>query len=157
MSSSSYTDALDALLAESTAASVGSAEKQASSVGIASKSENAFVSFDAVVANQSAISSAAVGGFASRVDEVVLINQGQDVLNAPHLVLVGKGGRSSLCKAVPASVAGAKWCFDSSNCSAKTHAKAEKFDIKPNLYVKASGKGKLAYVTYTIKSNPSEL
>ena len=66
-------------------------------------------------------------------------------MNAPHLVLVGTKS-SSLCRAMPTSVMGTKWCYDDCNCPAKSHVKADKLDIKPGLYVKASGKGKLAYV-----------
>ena len=72
MSSSSFSnDAFDALLAESTAANVGSGDENPTST--ASKSENAFVSFDDLPVSVVEPALAAVGGFASSADEMVYL------------------------------------------------------------------------------------
>ena len=66
-------------------------------------------------------------------------------MTAPHLVLVASNG-TDLCRASPSGVSGVKWCYDTQLCSIKTHTKADKMSIKPGLYVKSTGKGKLAFL-----------
>ena len=88
-----------------------------------------------------------MGSFVPHDDavETIVIEKGKDVLLAPHLVLIGNEGKD-LCLASPSSVAGNKWCYDTKPCPTKTHVKSDKVSIDPGLYVKASGKGKLAYL-----------
>ena len=135
---SSTNDALGALLADS-AASAGSQDSHP--VRTASKFENTFVTFDDLVPLSEPIAGLVpTGGDASSLKEdikekgikegedIKIMKEEEDVLNAPHLVLIGTRA-TKLCCAVPTSVAGSKWCYDTSECLIKTHTKATKFDI----------------------------
>ena len=151
MSSTSISDnALDALLAES-AANVGSPGNSKPRAAT-SKSLNAFVKFDDLVSAESMPLKS--GGVASLnpsvmepsegVEQIQLV-KGQDILHAPHLVFIGKES-TDLCCGSPSSSVGSKWCYDMMPCPTKAHAKTDKIKIEPGLYVKAPGKGKLAFL-----------
>ena len=154
MSSSPFSNkAFDALLAES-AASIGS-DGDSKPITVASKFENTFVKFDDVVVKSVDVA-APPGGVESilqsldevKTDSSVISDDWcqKGVLTAPHLILVGSMG-VDLCQAKPTSnVAAAKWCYDTKPCAIKAHVKADNVTIEPGLYVKATGKGKLAFV-----------